>query len=148
MTKLTKLTALFLIITCFTAFGPYQPPAEAEVWSLDAIATTIAGFGVSGGVFYAVLITLGPATGGVILGALALLGGPFGAIGGLVSLGLIVVVTKALAEYGVKTVSVHVFRKLREKGVSRRDIVRQVRDIPSFLLSTNTKARIIYQIEH
>lgn len=140
--------ACVLVIALISVFGPFQEPASAEVWSIDALASKIAGFGVSGGVFFIVVATVGPATGGAILGALALLGGPFGVIGGLATLGLIMVVADTVAQYGIVKVSSAVFSRLEERGTPRYEVIRRIRKIPTWLLSTESKLEIINNIEY
>ena len=62
--------------------------------------------------------------------ALAALGGPVGMLGGIAMLGLLVVISKALTEYGIEAIFKAVLAELRKKGKSKEDILRQVDGYP------------------
>ena len=90
--------------------------------SLDFVAEKVAGLGVPGLVLI-VVISMGGLTGGAaIVAALAALGGPFGMMGGLVVLGILVLISNALAEWGIDKVFEAVLNKLKQDGMSKDSI--------------------------
>ena len=60
-------------------------------------------------------------------------------LGGLTLLGVMVMISKALAEYGFETVFEAVLNGLREKNVSKAEILRKVESYP---ISYDLKAKL------
>lgn len=113
--------------------------------SLDKFFYRIASFGVPGLIFM-MLIAISPYAGAAaITWALALLGGPFGMIGGLVTLIVIApTISEYVAKHGTEKLVKGVVNKLVEKGTSKQEIGRQLQSFP---LSSELKSKILKHIE-
>jgi hypothetical protein len=113
---------------------------------LDEIGRKIASLGLPG-VMFAVATSiaggLGLAGGAVVTTALALLGGPFGMLGGLAVLGVSTVVADAVGKYGIEAVLVAVYRERRRKGDS---LAYLYKEIDGLWISSELKRRIKDQI--
>ncbi|RMF51502.1 MAG: hypothetical protein D6746_17535 [Bacteroidetes bacterium] len=97
---------------------------------MDKLTGIIAGFGVPGLILVVAMSATGFAGAAALTTALAALGGPFGMLGGIALLGLLVVISKALAEYGIEAVFKSVLAELKKKGKSKQDIILQVDGYP------------------
>ncbi len=93
---------------------------------LDKVIEKVVALGVPGLVLVIVIATTGLAGGAAIVAALAALGGPFGMMGGLLVLALLVLISNAIAEYGVKRVGNLVIRGLMKKGMSKEEINKKI----------------------
>jgi hypothetical protein len=67
---------------------------------LDKVVEKIVALGVPGLVLLVVMAASGWAGGAAIVTALSMLGGPAGMLGGLLCLGVMVLISHALAKYG------------------------------------------------
>ena len=94
--------------------------------SLDKVIEKIVALGVPGLVLVIVIATTGLAGGAAIVAALATLGGPFGMLGGLAVLGLLVLISDAIAEYGAVAVANRVVEGLIKKGMTKEEIIRKI----------------------
>ena len=92
----------------------------------DKVVTTIAGMGVAGIVLLVAMAASGWAGGAAIVTALATLGGPLGMLGGIALLGVMLLISKAIATYGFEKIFVATVKRLREKGMSKAEIIRKV----------------------
>ena len=97
---------------------------------MDKIVSKIAGLGVPGLVLVIAISTSGLAGGAAIVVALSTLGGPFGMVGGLALLGMLVLISNALAKFGFERVFEGTLKKLREKGMSKSEILQKVDRYP------------------
>ena len=107
---------------------------------LDKIIEKIVALGVPGLVLVIVIAAVGPTGGAAIVTALATLGGPLGMMGGLAVLGLLVLISQAIAKYGVETVVKGVIQGLMEKGVSKEEIMKEIDGY--WLLSDSLKKKL------
>ena len=73
---------------------------------------------------------MGLAGGAAIVAALAFLGGPFGMMGGIVLLGLLVLISHAVAEFGVEAIFKRVLQGLKEKGMTKEEIRKKIDGYP------------------
>ncbi len=89
---------------------------------MDKIIQKIVALGVPGLVLLIVMGTSGYAGAAAIVSSLALLGGPFGMIGGIAALGLMVLISNSIAKYGFEKIMKGVVVGLKEKGKSKNDI--------------------------
>jgi len=94
--------------------------------TLDWVIEKIVALGVPGLVLVIVMATTGLAGGAAIVAALAALGGPLGMMGGLAVLGLLVLISHAIAEYGVEIVANRVIQGLMKKGMSKEEIIKKL----------------------
>lgn len=97
---------------------------------VDELVKKVAALGLPGAI---VLVMLGTAEEvernvalPVILGTL---GGPFGMIGGLATLGLLTLLTDSLAEYGIESLLTAVYKE-RSKKESLNGIIREINELP------------------
>ena len=93
---------------------------------LDKVIEKVVALGVPGLVLVIVIAAVGPAGGAAIVTALATLGGPWGMMGGFAVLGLLVLISQAIAKYGVETVAKRVIQGLMEKGMSKEEIIEKL----------------------
>jgi len=89
--------------------------------TLDSVIEKIVALGVPGLVLVIVIATTGLAGGAAIVAALAALGGPFGMMGGIAVLGLLVLISRAIAEYGVETVANRVIDGLIKQRMAKEE---------------------------
>jgi ElaB/YqjD/DUF883 family membrane-anchored ribosome-binding protein len=99
-------------------------------WGLPAMAFAIA---------VAEVGTVGYAGGAVVAAALALLGGPFGVIGGLASLGVLTLIASAVSEHGIEAILIAGIRAWRAKGKSDEDLFGELNQWP---IGDSLKAKI------
>src|SRR5271157_4858495 len=107
---------------------------------LDKIIDKIVALGVPGLVLVIVIATMGVSGGAAIVAALAVLGGPFGMIGGIAALGLILLISEALAKYGMEKIVVGVVAGLKKKGFTISQIKETIKKYP---ISKSLKLKII-----
>lgn len=93
---------------------------------LDKAIEKIVALGVPGLVLVIVIAKTGLAGGAAIVAALATLGGPWGMMGGLALLGVLVLISQAIAKYGVEIVAKGVTRGLVEKRMSKEEIIKKI----------------------
>jgi hypothetical protein len=97
---------------------------------IDTVVSKLAALGVPGPVLVAVMASSGWAGAAALTAALATLGGPIGMIGGVAVLGILLLLSQALAEYGFMAVSSGVVEKLHEQGTSDREILAKIDSYP------------------
>jgi hypothetical protein len=97
---------------------------------LDIVAKKIAALGVPGLVLVAAMAFTGFAGAAAITAGLAMLGGPLGMLGGIALLGVMVMVSHALTEYGFELVFSRVVDVLHEEGLSTRAILAEIEGYP------------------
>jgi len=108
---------------------------------LDKIVEKIVALGVPGLVLVIVIATTGLAGGAAIVAALATLGGPFGGMwAGLAVLGLVVLISQAIAEYGVEIVANRVIQGLLKNGMSKEEIIKKLDNY--WFLSNSLKKKL------
>lgn len=107
---------------------------------LDKIVEKVVALGVPGLVLVIVIATTGLAGGAAIVAALAALGGPFGMMGGLAVLGLLVLISHAIAEYGVEIVANRVIQGLLKNGMSKEEIIKKLDNY--WFLSNSLKKKL------
>jgi hypothetical protein len=105
----------------------------------DKIIDKIVALGIPGLVLLIVIETMGVAGGAAIVTALAFLGGPFGMLGGITALGLILLISQALAKYGIEKIVMGVVAGLKEKGLRIDQIIDTVNKYP---ISKSLKLKI------
>lgn len=105
---------------------------------MDKLISMLAGLGVAGLVLVVVISTTGLVGGAAFVAALAALG-PGGIAGGLISLGVIALVAKALSEYGFEALFTGVARELYLKGETRESIMKKIVMWP---ISKNIKLKV------
>ena len=107
---------------------------------MDKVVDKIAAFGVPGLVLLIAIAVAGPAGGAAIMVALATIGGPLGALGGIAVLILISIISKAIAEFGAEAVAKSVIERLRDKGHTHEEIRKKIAGYP---ISRGLKAKLL-----
>jgi hypothetical protein len=110
----------------------------------DKLVTRLVALGVPSLVLIVVVATTGLAGGAAIVAALATLGGPFGMWGGVAVLLLLVLISYALAEYGFEMLFVAVLKGLRQKGLTKQQILKT---IDSYPISIGLKLKLRMYVE-
>ena len=97
---------------------------------MDKIIDKIAALGVPGLILLVAMAISGWAGAAAITTGLALLGGPFGMLGGVAVLGLLGLISQGLSEYGIENLFQGVVIQLREQGKSKDDIRNEISKYP------------------
>jgi len=97
---------------------------------LDKLVGILVGLGVPGLVLLVAVAAAGVTGGAAIVVALAALGGPFGMLGGIAVLGILVLISKGLAEYGFEVIFKQVLQGLKKKGMSKAEILAKIESYP------------------
>jgi len=108
---------------------------------LDSTVQKIVALGVPGLILVVVMGMTGYAGAVAITVALATLGGPFGMLGGIAVLGVLTLISNAIAQYGIDALAKAVIDSLKKKGLSDDDIWQQVDSIPRVILSKRIKLK-------
>jgi hypothetical protein len=107
---------------------------------MDELVNKIAGLGVAGLVLLGLVATSSYAGAVAITTSLALLGGPFGMIGGAVALTLISAISSMIAKVGVETLAKAIVKKLKEDGKSQDSIIQEINGFP--MITQGLKAHL------
>lgn len=105
----------------------------------DKFVSFLVGLGVPALVLIVAVYAAGVAGGAAIVVALATLGGPLGMLGGIALLGVLVLISKALAEYGFEALFRAVLRGLRDKGSTKEEILKKLN---TYKISSELKAKL------
>jgi hypothetical protein len=100
--------------------GPALTENAGKVLSVDEIGRKLASLGAPAIAFAiapSVAGGMGLTGGAVITTALAMLGGPVGMIGGLITLGLLTAIADTVGKYGIEAVLLATFKARREQGL-------------------------------
>ena len=110
---------------------------------LDKVIDKIVALGIPGLVLVIVVSTTGLVGAAAITTALALLGGPLGMLGGIATLGILLLISKAITVYGIEKIVYGVVNRFEKKGISKAEIIKKVE---SYLISKSLKEKIISQL--
>jgi hypothetical protein len=97
---------------------------------MDKLVDKIAALGVPGLVLLVAMAVTGWAGAAALTTALAILGGPFGMLGGVAVLGVLGLMSQGLADYGFEAIFKSTVEQLRAKGKSKADIEREIESYP------------------
>lgn len=97
---------------------------------MDKIVSKIAALGVPGLVLTVAIGATGLAGGAAITTALAAIG-PGGMIGGLVTLGVIGLISEGISKYGVDAIFSAVVKELYRRGETKEKLKQKLKDIQS-----------------
>ena len=111
---------------------------------MDKLIAKIVALGVPGLILLIVISTSGLAGGAAIVAALATLGGPLGMIGGIGLLGLLVLISNGISEYGFEAIFKGVIKGMKEKGMTKEEVIAKVKSYP---ISKKLKLTLIDYIE-
>ena len=107
---------------------------------MDKVVEQLVALGVPGLALLVAMAATGFFGGAAIVTALAFLGGPFGMLGGIALLGILTLVSNALAKYGLEKIFKAVVDGLRKKGIDEDEIRRKVNSYP---ISSSLKKKIL-----
>lgn len=110
---------------------------------MDKLVSKIAALGVPGLVLVTAIGATGLAGGAAITTALAALGSG-GMLGGIVTLGIIGLVSEGIAQYGVDAIFSAVVKELYRKGETKEEILQKVNRYP---ISKDLKRKLKEHIE-
>ena len=111
----------------------------ANAVPLDRVAEKLAALGVPAIVLIVTISLSGLAGGAAIVAALAALGGPFGMLGGLTLLGVLVLISNALAQWGIDKLLGCVLAHMKKQGRGKYEIIQTI-DSYWFLSSSRKQA--------
>ncbi|MCB9210936.1 MAG: hypothetical protein H6609_16335 [Ignavibacteriales bacterium] len=110
---------------------------------MDKIVDKIVGLGVPGLVLLFAMAYTGATGAAAIVAALAFLGGPLGMMGGLAVLGLIALLSRGLAEYGLEAILTAVMERFKTQGINKKSIIAKINSYP---ITKGLKNKIINKI--
>ncbi len=108
---------------------------------LNEVVQKVVALGIPGLVLVVVIGTTGLAGGAAIVAALAVLGGPFGMLGGIAVLGIMTLVANAITQYGLDQIAIAVVDGLMKNGHNKDDIWNTINGVPGILLSRRIKEK-------
>ncbi len=117
---------------------------DSENWKYDELIAKISQLGIPALVLIIAVEFTGLVGAAAIAEALALLGGPWGIVGGLGVLGILVVISKGIGRYGFKAVFEGVLKNLYKKGHTKQEIFRKVE---GYKMTRKMKASLLKYIE-
>jgi hypothetical protein len=97
---------------------------------MDQLVDKIAALGVPGLVLVVAMAVTGWTGAAALTTALAMLGGPFGMLGGIAMLGILGLISKGLSDYGFEAIFIAIVDELKKQGKSKADIEREVESYP------------------
>jgi hypothetical protein rflaF_02228 len=110
---------------------------------MDKIVSKIVALGVPGLVLLLAIGATGYVGAAAITTALCTIG-PFGMIGGIVTLGLIGLISQAISEYGFEKIFVQVVKELVKKGETKESILTKIN---SYKISKYLKLKLKEELE-
>jgi hypothetical protein len=110
---------------------------------MDKVVGKIVALGVPGLVLLMAIEATGLAGAAALTTALAAIG-PFGMLGGIATLGLIVVVSQGIIEYGFETLFKQVVKELIKNGETKESILSKIN---SYWVSKSLKLKLVEVLE-
>ena len=111
---------------------------------MEKIISKLSGLGVVGLVLAVVLSTSGFAGAAALTSSLALLGGPFGMLGGIAFLGILLIVGTEISKYEIEKIAEGIIKKLIAEGKSKEEIIKEINEFP--IISKDLKIKLIYYV--
>ncbi|MFN9174884.1 MAG: hypothetical protein ACK58N_10345 [Synechocystis sp.] len=106
---------------------------------MDQLVDKIAALGVPGLVLVVTMAVTGWAGAAALTTALAMLGGPFGMLGGIAVLGVLGLISKGISDYGFEAIFRATVDELKKQGKSKVDIECEIESYP---ISRDLKLKI------
>ena len=97
---------------------------------MDKIIDKIVGLGLPGLLLLLLIGTSGLAGAAAITASLALLGGPFGMLGGIAVLGILAMISRSVSKYGFENILRRVVDRLKQQGKSEENIMSYINGLP------------------
>lgn len=110
---------------------------------MEKVISKVAALGIPGLVLVVVMGATGLTGAAALTAALAALG-PAGMIGGIITLGVISVLSQGLTEFGFSAIFSGVVKELYKKGESKESILRKIKKYP---LSKSLKRKLKEELE-
>lgn len=110
---------------------------------MEKLISKLTALGIPGLVLIVAVHATGLAGGAAIVAALAALG-PGGIVGGILTLGVLSLLTHELTEYGIDAIFTAVLKELVRKGESKASILRTIEQYP---VSKSLKRKLREQLE-
>ena len=110
---------------------------------MEKLVSNVAGLGVPGLILVVAISATGLAGGAAITTALAAIG-PGGMIGGIVTLGVIALLSEGLTEYGFDAIFTGVVKELYKRGENKASILRKIEKYP---VSKGLKRKLKEELE-
>lgn len=105
---------------------------------MDKIVSKIVALGVPGLVLLLAVSATGYAGGAALTAGLAAIG-PFGIIGGVATLGIILLISQAITEFGFEAIFVQVVKELIRRGETKESILSKIN---SYKISNSLKRKL------
>lgn len=116
---------------------------DKDHWNYDELIGKISQLGIPALVLIVAIEITGLVGAAAITAGLASLGGPFGMLGGIAALGLLVVISKGVGKFGFKAVFEGVLLNLYKKRHSKEEIISKIN---KYKISTKMKQALIKYI--
>lgn len=97
---------------------------------MDKIIEKIVALGVPGLVLVFAVSSTGVSGAAATVGALAFLGGPFGMLGGIATLGVLTLISRGIAQYGLEAIAQGTISRLQQQGMSKHVIRAKIESYP------------------
>lgn len=110
---------------------------------MEKLVSKVAGLGVPGLILVVAMSATGLAGGAAITTALAAIG-PGGMIGGIITLGVIALLSEGLTEYGFDAIFTGVVKELYKRGENKASILRKIEKYP---VSKGLKRKLKEELE-
>lgn len=105
---------------------------------MDKIVSKIVALGVPGLVLLLAVSATGYSGGAALTAGLAAIG-PFGIIGGVATLGIILLISQAITEFGFEAIFVQVVKELIKRGETKESILSMIN---SYKISNSLKRKL------
>lgn len=139
---LKKIAWIEIIVLFVASFITVLPrPSYAVSLDLETVVKKLVGYGVPAIVMIYLVATSGLYGAAAIIAALSTLGGPWGMIGGIVTIVVLKDISEWIAEFGMRTLMRSVVKDLKKEGKSKREIKKEIESYS--LLSASMKLQII-----
>ncbi|RKI23690.1 hypothetical protein D7V82_16645 [bacterium 1xD8-6] len=111
---------------------------------MEKVVSKIAALGVPGLILIIAMSATGLSGGAALTTALAAIG-PFGMLGGIATLGVVVLLSQGLTEFGFNAIFTAVVKELYKKGKDKKSILRKIEKYP---VSKSLKRKLREQLEN
>lgn len=110
---------------------------------MEKVVSKIAALGVPGLILIIAMSATGLSGGAALTTALAAIG-PFGMLGGIATLGVVVLLSQGLTEFGFNAIFTAVVKELYKKGENKKTILRKIEKYP---VSKSLKRKLREELE-
>ena len=111
---------------------------------MDSLIEKIAALGIPGLVLLITIKATGLYGAAAITTSLSVLGGPFGILAGIGTLGLMGLISQGITQFGFETIFKSVIKEMHKQGVSKEELLNRIKNFP---ISKSLKIKLIKYIE-